>query len=87
MSLAKLAIIRRQWVIESLCELTAVPDKQLRVWRDRFDGVEEDAEFHLARDQILLLQRVGWVDVPHPVAVVDVVAVYVVIQLFVVVHL
>ena len=54
--LAKLPVGRRQRIVEPLSKLAAVPDQQLGVGWDGLDGVEEDAELHLAGHQVLLLQ-------------------------------
>ena len=74
-------------VVEPLGELAAVPDEQLLIGKDRFGGVEVDVHLVLAGDQVLGLAGVGRIDVAHPVGFVDVVAVDVVEQFAVVVHL
>lgn len=59
-----------QWrVFAALSEFRAVPHQELLAELKWLNSVEEDVQTTLARNQILLLYRTGWVDVTHPVAV------------------
>ncbi|TNN52369.1 hypothetical protein EYF80_037452 [Liparis tanakae] len=66
---------------EPLGELLAVPHQQLLAGLHRADGVEVDVAAVLAGHQVLLGQSAGRVDVAHPVAPVDVVAIHEVLEL------
>lgn len=72
---------------EPLSELLAVPHQQLLVGFHRSDGVEVDVPVVLARHQVLFGQRAGRVDVTHPVASVDVIAINEVLKLATTVNL
>ena len=74
-------------VVEPFGELTAVPDEEFLIGQDRLGGVEVNVHFVLTCDQVLRLGRIGRIDVAHPVSLVHVVAVDVVEQFAVVVHL
>ena len=54
--------------MQALGELGAVPHQQLLVGRDGLDSVEVDVRAVLAGSQVLLLLRMGWVHITHPVA-------------------
>lgn len=71
---------------DAVSELWAVPDEELGVGWDGFDGVEVDVQLDLACHQVLL-HRVGRVHIVHPVASGDVKPINVVDQLRVLVHL
>lgn len=66
---------------EPLGKLMAVPHQQLLVGLHRPDGVEVNVAVVLASHQVLFGQRVSRVDVSHPVASVDIVAVDKVLKL------
>ena len=68
-------------VAEPLGELLAVPHQQLLFGLHGTDGVEVDIPAILAGHQVLLGQGARRVDVPHPVALVDVVAINEVLKL------
>lgn len=70
-----------------LGELLAVPDQQLLFGLHWADGVEVDVPAVLARHQVLFGQGAGRVDVTHPVAPVDVIAINEVLKLPTVVNL
>lgn len=53
--------------VQSLRILPAVPNKQLRVWWYRLDGIEINVEANLARNEILLTGTVAEVHIMHPV--------------------
>lgn len=72
---------------EPLGKLLAVPDQQLLIGLHRSNGVEVDVPAVLARHQVLFGQRPGRVDVTHPVAPVDVIAVNKVLELLIAVNL
>lgn len=72
---------------EPLGKLLAIPHQQLLVGLHRPDGVKVDVPAVLARHQVLFGQRTGRVDVTHPVAPVDVVAIDEVLKLTVAVNL
>lgn len=56
--------------METVREVSAVPHQQLLVSRDGLDRVEVDVHAVLAGGQVLLLLRVGWIHIAHPVALV-----------------
>jgi len=56
-------------------KLSAVPDGQLLVWVDVFDGQEEDTGALLIGDQVLSSALVRGQDVSHPVGPVRVLAI------------
>lgn len=60
---------------EPLGKLLAVPHQQLLVGLHRAKGVEVDVPVVLARHQVLLGQGACRVDIAHPVAPVDVIAI------------
>lgn len=60
---------------QSLGELLAVPHQQLLIGLHRPDGVEVDVVSILTRHQVLFGQRARRVDVAHPVAAPNVIAV------------
>lgn len=64
-----------------------VPDEELLIGQDGLDGVEVDVHFVLTGDEVLRLAGVGRMDVAHPVGLAGVVAVDVVEEFVVVVHL
>ncbi len=66
---------------EPLGKLLAVPHQQLLIGLYWSDGVEVDVPAVLARHQVLFGQRAGRVDVTHPVAPVDVIAINEVLKL------
>lgn len=66
---------------EPLGKLLAVPHQQLLIGLHRSDGVEVDVPAVLARHQVLFGQRASWVDITHPVAPVDVIAINKVLKL------
>lgn len=66
---------------EPLGKLMAVPNQQLLVGLHRPDGVEVNVAVVLASHEVLFGQRVSRVDVSHPVASVDIVAVDKVLKL------
>lgn len=66
---------------EPLGKLMAVPDEKLLFGLHGADGVKVDVLAVLACHQVLFSQRAGRVDVTHPVALVDVVAIDEVVKL------
>lgn len=66
---------------ESLGKLLAVPHQQLLFGLHWSDGVKVDVPAILACHQVLFGQRACWVDVSHPVAPVDVIAIDEVLKL------
>lgn len=54
--------------VDSVEELFAVPDEQLRLGRDGAHRVEVDVLLHLARHEVLLRRAARRVHVAHPVA-------------------
>lgn len=56
--------------MQPLCEVSAIPHKQLLVGRDGLDGIEVDVHSILTSSQVLLLNRVARVYITHPVALV-----------------
>lgn len=66
---------------EPLGEILAVPHQQLLLGLHGPDRVEVDVQAVLARHQVLFGQRAGRVDVAHPVASVDVIAINEVLKL------
>lgn len=67
--------------METVCEVSAVPHQQLLVSRDGLDRVEVDVHAVLASGQVLLLLRVGWIHIAHPVALVLIQTIYKVMEL------
>lgn len=66
---------------EPLGKLLAVPHQQLLTGLHWSDGVEVDVPAILACHQVLFGQRAGWIDVAHPVASLDVIAINEVLKL------
>lgn len=66
---------------QPLGKLLAVPHQQLLPGIHWSDGVEVDVPSILARHEVLLGWRACWVDISHPVASVDVIAVNEVLKL------
>lgn len=66
---------------ESLRKLLAVPHQQLLFGLHWSDGVEVDVLAVLARHQVLFGQRARRVDISHPVAPVDIIAINEVLKL------
>lgn len=66
---------------EPLGKLLAVPDQQLLFGLHWSDGVEINVSAVLTRNQVLFSQRAGRVDVTHPIASVDIIAIYEVLKL------
>ena len=60
---------------QSLGEILAVPHQQLLLGLHGPAGVEVDVTAILARHQVLFGQRVRWVDIAHPVAALQVIAI------------
>lgn len=60
---------------QSLGKLRTVPYQQLLLGLHGPDGVEEDLLAVLTGHQVLFGQRACGVDVPHPVAALDIVAI------------
>lgn len=67
--------------METVGEVSAVPHQQFLVSRDGLHRVEVDAHAVLARGQVLLLLRVGWVHIAHPVALLLIQAIYKVMEI------
>lgn len=66
--------------METVCEVSAVPHQQLLVSGDGLHRVEVDAHAVLASGQVLLLLRVGWIHVAHPVTLLLIQAIYKVME-------
>lgn len=66
---------------EPLGKLLAVPHQQLLIGLHWSDGVEVDVSAILTRHQVLFGQRASRVDVTHPVAPLDVIAINEVLKL------
>lgn len=66
---------------EPLGKLLAVPDQQLLFGFHWSDSVEINVPAILTCNQVLFGQRAGWVDVTHPIASVDIIAIYEVLKL------
>ena len=67
--------------MEALGELGAVPHQELSAGGNWPHRVEVDLHAVLARSQVLLAGRVGWVDVAHPVGLLLRQAVHKVVEL------
>lgn len=72
---------------QPLGKLLAVPHQQLLFGLHGPNGVEVDVSAVLARHQVLLAQRSRRVDVTHPVAPADVIAIDEVLQVAVAINL
>lgn len=72
---------------EPLGKLLAVPHQQLLIGFHRSDGVEVDVSAVLACHQVLFDWGAGRVDVAHPVAPVDIIAINEILKLPTVVNL
>ena len=66
---------------ESLRKLLAVPHQQLLFGLHWSDGVKVDVPAVLACHQVLFGHRACWVDISHPVAPVDIIAINEVLKL------
>lgn len=55
-------------IMQSICKVLTIPDKQLLARRNRLDGVEIDVHAILTCSQVLLLNGVGWIHITHPIA-------------------
>ena len=73
--------------METVCELSAVPDQEFSVGWYWAHGVEVNVVPDLTRNQVLMAQRLCWIHVPHPVGFRNIKSIDVVVQLIVVVNL
>lgn len=55
-------------IMQSICKVLTIPYKQLLARRNRLDGVEVDVHAILTCSQVLLLNRVCWIHITHPIA-------------------
>lgn len=67
--------------MEPVCEVSAVPDEKLVISRDGLHRVEVDAHAVLASGQVLLLLRVSWIHIAHPVALLLIQAIHEVMEI------
>lgn len=55
-------------ILQPICKVPAIPHEQLLAGRNWLDGVKIDVHSILTSSQVLLLDRMGWIYIAHPVA-------------------